>query len=70
MQVVTEFLNTQEAATLLGLKPQTLHLWRSAGRYNLPFVRLGRAVRYRREDIEQFVASCRVVPAGEAATGA
>ena len=35
----------------------TLAVWRCTGRFNLPFVKVGRAVRYRREDVEAFIAS-------------
>lgn len=43
---------TQEVATLLGLKKQTLEKWRSMGQ-GPKFVKLGnRAIRYRATDIE------------------
>ena len=50
-----ELLTTEAAAELLGLKRQTLDTWRCLGRYNLPYVRLGRTIRYRRADLERFV---------------
>ena len=33
------------------MAPGTLGVWRSTGRYNLPFLKVGRAVRYRRADL-------------------
>ena len=48
-------LTTEEAAQLLHLKPRTLVLWRHEGRSALPFVRLGRSVRYRRQDLDEFI---------------
>lgn len=45
-------LTTGEAADLLGLSEQTLKLNRLAGR-GIPFVKLGRAIRYSRSDIER-----------------
>jgi excisionase family DNA binding protein len=48
-------LSEDQAAELLGVKPQTLSLWRSAGRYDLPFVRVGRLIRYRLADLEAWL---------------
>lgn len=53
-------LTTREAAAALGIKEQTLHLWRCTRRYDLPYVQLGRSVRYLASDIEQFIARQRV----------
>ncbi len=47
-------LTRAEAAEMLGLKPQTLAVWALTGRF-LPVVKLGRAVRYKRSDVEQFI---------------
>jgi len=41
-------LNTQEMAKLLGVAPATLEVWRVNKRYNLPYIKIGRNVRYRR----------------------
>ena len=51
-----DLLTEQEAADTLTLKVPTLQEWRSSGRVRLPFVKLGGAVRYRRSDIEDFIA--------------
>ena len=53
----------EEAATYLGIKPQTLALWACTKRYDLPFVKVGRAVRYRLADLDAFIES-RTVGAG------
>jgi len=50
-------LTRQEAADMLGLKAQTLAIWASNGRHDLPFIKVGRSVRYRMSDIEQWLAS-------------
>ncbi len=50
-----KLLSTREAAEALGVKPQTLEVWRCTGRYALPFVKTGRLVRYRETDIEAFI---------------
>jgi excisionase family DNA binding protein len=46
-----ELLSEKEAAQLLTCSPGTLSVWRSTGRYNLPFLKVGRMVRYRRADL-------------------
>ena len=50
-------LTPREASELLGVAPQTLAMWRSSGRVQLPYFKLGHAVRYRRADLEAFIAS-------------
>ena len=61
-----ELLTRKEAAEMLGLRPQTLSKWASAGDYTLPFARVGRMARYRRSDVEAYVESrmMRSEPAG------
>lgn len=53
---LAKLLTPAEAANLLGVKVQTLALWRSAKRHKLPFVKVGSAVRYKRADLEAWVA--------------
>lgn len=50
-----DLLNSAEAAEYLRVTPHTLAVWRSEKRYNLPFARVGRFVRYRREDLQRFI---------------
>ena len=47
----TELLDDKTAAALLDVSPGTLSVWRSTGRYNLPFLKIGRKVRYRKADL-------------------
>ena len=49
-------LSRDEAAEYLGVKPQTLALWHSTGRYPLPVVKIGRRAKYRLADLDQFIA--------------
>lgn len=51
-----EILNQNEAAEVIALKPQTLASWRCKGTNDLPFVKVGRAVRYRRSDLKAWMA--------------
>lgn len=48
-------LNTRDAARLLGVRPRTLEHWRSIGT-GPTYSKIGRAIRYRREAIEKFIA--------------
>ena len=43
-----ELLTRAEAAAYLGVKAQTLSVWATAKRYDLPFIKVGSLVRYRR----------------------
>jgi hypothetical protein len=52
-------LNTPAAAEFIGgktkpLNPDTLAVWRCIGRYNLPYLKIGRLVRYRQSDLRRF----------------
>jgi hypothetical protein len=49
-------LDDKQAAAVLGLKAGTLSVWRSTGRYNLPYIKAGRLVRYRVSDLAEFMA--------------
>ena len=44
-----------QAAQTLGISPGTLQVWRSTGRYKLPFVKVGGRVMYRPEDVQAFI---------------
>lgn len=57
MKEYEPLLNEDEAAQILTVEPQTLAVWRSTGRYNLPFIRMGRLIRYRRADLEAWLES-------------
>ena len=53
----TQLYCTKEVARILRVSPSTLSKWRVSRRQKLPFVKLGRAVRYRIEDVEAFLIS-------------
>lgn len=52
-----KLLTPNEVSAHLGIDIETLNIWRCTGRYNLPYIKVGRLVRYRKEDIEAFIAS-------------
>ena len=52
-------LTTQEAAEYLGVKKQSLETWRCTGRYAIPYVRIGAAIRYNQSDLDAYIAANR-----------
>ena len=60
-------LDDKQAAEALGIKAGTLSVWRSTGRYNLPYIKVGRLVRYRVSDLAEFMARRTACHTGEAA---
>ncbi len=48
-------LTRKEAAVYLGIAEMTLSIWKSTGRYNLPVVKIGRLVRYKKSDLDAFI---------------
>ena len=60
-------LTTAEAAEILGVKPETLTVWRCVKRYDLPYVRVGRSIRYRQSDLEAWLERRTVAAECEAA---
>jgi excisionase family DNA binding protein len=54
-----QFLDTKQAAQYLGLKKNTLDVWRLRGGGPI-FCKFGRAVRYRKQDLDAFVEKNRV----------
>ncbi len=55
--MITELLTRKDAAAYLGIKPHTLAVWACTHRQALPFVRIGRLVKYRKSDLDSFIAS-------------
>ena len=53
-------LTTKQAARLLGLSVSTLNKWRCYGT-GPRFLKLGRAVRYRRPDLDAFISDRQAV---------
>ncbi len=60
-----QLIDEKCAAAILGTSTTTLSNWRTTGRYRLPFVKVGRLVRYRKSDIEQFISDRTVSRSGE-----
>lgn len=59
----SDLMTRNEAAAYLGVTEQTLAAWKCTGRYRLPVVKIGRLVKYRRADLEEFIQRNREVAA-------
>lgn len=57
-----ELLTRKQAAHYLGIAVSTLAIWASVKRYNLPYVKIGHLVKYRRVDLDDFIKSRTVQP--------
>ncbi len=52
-----KLLTPEEAAAMLRTTPGVLSVWRTTRRYPLHYVKIGRSVRYRLRDVEDFINS-------------
>ena len=59
-------LTPKQTAQVLGVKTTTLSVWRSTGRYDLPFIKIAKSPRYRVTDIARFIAKHRFSHSGQA----
>lgn len=48
-------IDTDATAAYISVTPKTLIHWRCTGSVDLPFIKVGRAVRYRVSDIEEWL---------------
>lgn len=51
----SDLIDRKQAVEYLGVTPSTLAIWACTKRYNLPFVKIGSLVKYRRSDLEAFI---------------
>lgn len=54
-----KYLTAEEVAGLTGLSVETLAQWRSQKR-GIPYLKIGRAVRYDLADVQAYLEGCRV----------
>lgn len=60
MDATNPLLDDPATAEYIGLKnPQTLAVWRSTNRYQIPYIKVGRKVRYRKSDLDAWLESRR-----------
>ena len=55
--VSTDRLTPRDAAEYLGIAESTLAVWRSNKRYKLPYIKVGRLIRYKLSDLDAFIES-------------
>ncbi len=56
---MNDLLRPEEVANLTGLSLETLAQWRSQKR-GIPYLKVGRAVRYDAPDVQAYLEGCRV----------
>lgn len=52
----SDLMTRKQAAAYLGVAEQTLAVWKTKHRYNLPVVKVGRLAKYRKSDLDDFIA--------------
>lgn len=57
MTMRSNLLSPKTVSDILGVTVGTLAVWRTTNRYDLPYVKSGRLVRYREQDVEAFISS-------------
>lgn len=55
--ITSPMLNREDAAKYLGISSSTLANWACTRKFNIPYIRLGKAVRYRKSDLDAFIES-------------
>ena len=51
----SKLLTAGEVSLILGVNTHTLAVWRCTGRYNLPYIKAGRLVRYCEDEVKKFI---------------
>jgi hypothetical protein len=57
-----QLLDNTEAADFIRVTPHTLETWRAAGRYSIPYTKVGGKVFYFAEDLVAWLQSRKVRP--------
>jgi len=50
-------LDTEQAAAHIGVTPRTLEVWRCVKRHTIPYIKVGRLVKYRQADLDAWLVS-------------
>jgi len=53
----SDLMSRKQAASYLGLSETTLAIWKCTGRYDLKVYKIGRLAKYRKSDLDAFIAS-------------
>jgi excisionase family DNA binding protein len=50
-----DLLTNDQAAAYLGVTPRTLEVWRCTKRHNIPYIKVGRLVKYRQNALDSWL---------------
>lgn len=53
----SELFSNAEAAAYIGVTERTLEVWRCVKRHVIPYIKVGRLVKYRKADLDRWLAS-------------
>lgn len=53
----SNLLDTEDAADYLGVAPRSLEVWRCVKRHSIPYIKVGRLVKYRQTDLDAWLES-------------
>jgi excisionase family DNA binding protein len=56
----SDLLSNEEAAAYIGVTPRTLEVWRCKKRHRIPYIKVGRLVKYRRHALDAFLENATV----------
>ncbi len=54
---ISEMVTPKEVSKSINVTEGTLQVWRSTGRYDLPYIKVGGKVMYRISDVNKFIES-------------
>jgi excisionase family DNA binding protein len=57
-----QILTNIEAAAYIGVSPHTLEMWRSNKRYDIPYIKVGHLVKYRRTALDAWLERRTLTP--------
>lgn len=52
-------LTTKQASEYLGITVGSLAVWRTTKRYNIPYIKVGALIKYKKSDLDQWLESRR-----------
>ena len=52
----SDLINTEQAAAYLGVTSRTLEVWRCTKRHSIPYIKVGRLVKYRKTELDRWLA--------------
>ncbi len=50
-----KLLTTDQTAEYLGVGKETLNVWRATKRYNIPYIKVGKLIKYRKSDLDRWL---------------